>query len=202
MTSVSGGFLFPYLATKTSNILLEKNVASLPGSFPLQTASPARSGPRLPPARLRAATLQKPCGSATCCAGPLTLPPASWGHRLAAGRPRVSEGTSIGRRPRGVQPAEVGGGGAVWEQRHQQTVLGVPARPPRRHRLRPLPAGGGACPKPSSRRAAIPGREGPRTRGRRALVHVCVCVRGWACVSGARVRVHTRQVCKRECVRL
>lgn len=43
--SVYGGFLFPYLATRTSNILLEKNVASFPGIMFYQMAYPSPSGP-------------------------------------------------------------------------------------------------------------------------------------------------------------
>ena len=52
MTSVYPGFLFPYLATKTSNILLEKMWQASPGSFSLQMAYPSRSGPRLKPGLL------------------------------------------------------------------------------------------------------------------------------------------------------
>ena len=46
MTSVYGGFLFPYLATRTSNILLEKNVASFPGIvfYPNGLSIPIRPG--------------------------------------------------------------------------------------------------------------------------------------------------------------
>jgi hypothetical protein len=69
MDALCTAFPFPYLATKSSNILPEKMWQGFPGPFPLHIAYPSQSGVNLSQLVFPLATLKKNSASvlATCC---------------------------------------------------------------------------------------------------------------------------------------